>query len=133
MATPFTKPAIPFTQTSRTGWLLTMTAGEITRILPAREPEQLSLFTDTNLPITPRHLGSIEKFLTDTPHWAMPAIVLSAAPGTIKSLKGTITGDSSALQVLDWTATGSKPSPIPCASLKPSRLTTKSPRPDWMT
>ncbi len=101
MATPFTKPAIPFTQTSRTGWVLTMTVGEITRILPAREPEQLSLFTDTNRPITPRHLDSIEKFLTDTPHWAMPAIVLSATPGTIKSLKGTITGDSSALQVLD--------------------------------
>ena len=101
MATPFTKPAIPFTQTSRTGWLLTMTAGEITRILPAREPEQLYLLTDTNRPITPRHLGSIERFLADTPSWAMPAIILSVTPGTIKSLKGTITGDSSALQVLD--------------------------------
>ena len=67
MSDTLKKPAQKFTQTERTGWILKMTAKEIAQILPRREePEQLSLFTDINRPITSRHLDSIERFLTDT-------------------------------------------------------------------
>ena len=79
------KEATQFNQPGRNGYLLKMTTQELIQILPARESEQLSLFTETNRPITPRHLGGIEKFLTDTPNWAMPAIVLSARPGNIQT------------------------------------------------
>ena len=79
------KEATQFNQPGRTGYLLKMTTEELVQILPTREAEQLALFTDTNRPITPKHLGSIEKFLADTPDWAMPAIVLSARPGNIQT------------------------------------------------
>ena len=95
------KEATQFNQPGRTGYLLKMTTEELIQILPAREAEQLSLFTDTNRPITPKHLGSIEKFLADTDDWAMPAIVLSARPGDIQTKERNITAEPGALEILD--------------------------------
>ena len=95
------KEATQFNQPGRTGYLLKMTTEELVGILPAREAEQLSLFTDTNRPITPKHLGSIEKFLADTSDWAMPAIVLSARPGNIQTNGRNITAEPGALEILD--------------------------------
>ena len=87
MTTPITKDAIPFRQTTRHGWTLTMTPPDLIQLLPPREPSQLSLFTDVNRPITPRHMGGIETFIANTPNWALPNITLAAEPGVIK-LKG---------------------------------------------
>ena len=101
MATPFRKDAARFIQTQRTGWVLTMTVREITQILPPRPPEQRTLFTDTNRPITGRHLDSIERFLANTPHWAMPAITLAALPGRIQQKDAAIEVDPEDLSILD--------------------------------
>ena len=95
------KEATQFNQPGRTGYLLKMTTEELVEILPTREAEQLALFTDTNRPITPKHLGSIEKFLADTTDWAMPAIVLSARPGNIQTKGRNITAEPRALEILD--------------------------------
>ena len=95
------KEATQFNQPGRTGYLLKMTTEELVDILPAREAQQLSLFTETNRPITPRHLGGIEKFLTETTDWAMPAIVLSARPGNIQTKGKNITAEPGALETLD--------------------------------
>ena len=97
------REATQFNQPGRTGYLLKMTTEELVQVLPARENEQLALamFTETNRPITPRHLGSIEKFLTDTPDWAMPAIVLSARPGIIRPKAGKITIAHGDTEILD--------------------------------
>ena len=95
------KEATQFNQPGRTGYLLKMTTEELVDILPAREAQQLSLFTETNRPITPRHLGGIEKFLTETTDWAMPAIVLSARPGNIQTKGKNITAEPGALEILD--------------------------------
>ncbi len=100
-ATSLNKEATQFNQPGRTGYLLKMTTEELVQVLPAREEEQLILFTDTNRPITPKHLGSIEKFLTGTPDWAMPAIVLSARPGNIQSKGKNITAEPGMLEILD--------------------------------
>ena len=77
------REATQFNQPGRTGYLLKMTTQELVQVLPARPDEQLTLFTETNRPITPRHLGSIEKFLTDTPDWAMNLIVHHAEAGHV--------------------------------------------------
>ena len=98
---PLDQEATRFNQSGRTGYILKMTTEELTQILPPREAEQLSLFTETNRPITPRHLGSIEKFLSDTPDWAMPAIVLSARPGIIQARGRRITAQPGDLETLD--------------------------------
>ena len=95
------KEATQFNQPGRTGYILKMTTQELVQILPAREAQQLSLFTETNRPITPRHLGGIEKFLTDTTDWAMPAIVLSARPGNILTKGNNITAEPGTLEILD--------------------------------
>ena len=78
-----------------------MTAKEIIQLLPTRAPEQLKLFTETNRPITGRHLDSIETFLKDTPNWAMPSITLAVTPGQVTSKTGSIEVDSYDLQILD--------------------------------
>ena len=101
MATGLDREAIAFNQPGRKGYLLKMTTEELVQVLPARADEQLALFTETNRPITARHLGTIEKFLTDTPDWAMPAIVLSARPGEIQPKGRQITAAPGALEVLD--------------------------------
>ena len=101
MSETLKKQAQKFTQTERTGWVLKMTAWEITQVLPPRQPEQLSLFTETNRPITSRHLDSIERFLTDTPNWAMPSIILAVAPGAVSETRNTIEVSTDQLQVLD--------------------------------
>ena len=101
MGETLNKLATQFNQTDRNGWILKMTAQEITNLLPTRPPEQLSLFTETNRPITFRHLTSIEYFLENTPNWAMPSITLAATPGRIKALKNSIEADSDDLYILD--------------------------------
>ena len=99
----FTKKAMGFTQTDRTGWTLNMTVDEIIQMAPAREPEQLvfNLFGETNRPITGRHLESIERFLEDTPDWAVPAIILAADPGTVSEKGGRITAETDEIRILD--------------------------------
>ena len=75
MAQTLQKQATRFTQTDRNGWVFTLTAKDIIELLPPRAPEQLSLFTENNRPITGRHMESIERFLIDTPSSAMPSII----------------------------------------------------------
>ena len=101
MAEKITKTAIPFRQTERDGWLMTMRPSELVQLLPPRPPEQLSIFTDVNRPITTRHLDSIEAFLTSTSNWALPNITLAAVPGAIKRKGEQITLDPDALKMLD--------------------------------
>ena len=101
MAETLQKPATRFTQTDRTGWVFTLTAKDIIELLPRRSPEQLSLFTETNRPITGRHMESIERFLTDTPTWAMPSITLAVTPNKITERNGAISVDTDDLKILD--------------------------------
>ncbi len=97
-----TKEAIKFSQTARTGWVLKMNIEEIILKAPARGPQQLSFdFTETNRPITSRHLGSIERFLTDTPDWAMPPIILAADQGTVTEKTKNISFETDDLRILD--------------------------------
>ena len=101
MPESLTKKATQYQQTDRTGWVTTMTVREIADLAPARPPEQLALFTETNRPITTRHLDSIERFLDTIPNWAMPAIVMAVNPGVV-SVRGTsITLDPNDLKPLD--------------------------------
>ncbi len=101
--TTFTKKAIGFTQKDRTGWTLNMTVEDIIQMAPAREPEQLTfnLFTETNRPMTGRHLESIERFLEDTPDWAVPAIILAVDPETVREKSGRITAEMNDVRILD--------------------------------
>ena len=101
--TTFTKKTIGFTQTDRTGWTLNMTVEDIIQMAPAREPEQLTfnLFTETNRPMTGRHLESIERFLEGTPDWAVPAIILATDPGTVSEKSGRITAEMNDIRILD--------------------------------
>ena len=95
------KPAIPFAQTDRKGWVITMRPSELIRLLPPRPPEQLGLFTDTNRPITSRHLDGLEEFIEKTEDWALPNITLAATPGNIREKNGLINLDPEHLKVLD--------------------------------
>ena len=62
-----------------------MTVEEAIQKAPARTPEQLGFnFTETNRPITNRHLGSIERFTLDNEDWAVPPLILAADPGTVQ-------------------------------------------------
>ena len=101
--TTFTKKAIGFTQTDRTGWTLNMTVDDIIQMAPAREPEQLAfnILGETNRPITSRHLESIERFLEETPDWAVPAIILAADPGNVSEKSGRITAEMDEIRILD--------------------------------
>ena len=101
MATTLQKPATRFAQTDRTGWVFTLTAKDIFDLLPQRQPEQLSLFTETNRPITSRHMEGIERFLIDIPNWAMPSITLAVTPGRITEKGKTISVDMEDLKILD--------------------------------
>ena len=101
MGQTFRKQATPFTQTERNGWVLTLTAQETTELLPKREPEQLSLFTETNRPVTGRHMESIERFLSETPGWALPSIILAVTPGSVAREEGAISVDTDQIRVLD--------------------------------
>ena len=101
MSDTITKPAVKFSQTDLSGWVTTMTAEELTDLVPPRPPEQLSLFTETNRPITSRHLDSIEKFLEETQDWAIPTITLAAPPNTIRATRGQIELHPDYIKVLD--------------------------------
>ena len=101
MANFLEKEATQFNQTTRTGYILKMTPDELIQVLPARQAEQLTLFTDTNRPIKQQHLGAIERFLEETPDWAMPAIVLSARPGVIRPKARKISIEAGDLEIID--------------------------------
>ncbi len=101
MGQTFRKQATPFTQTERKGWVLTLTAQETTGLLPKRKPEQLGLFTETNRPVTGRHMESIERFLEETPDWALPSIILAVTPGNVAQEAGAISVDTDQIRVLD--------------------------------
>ena len=91
MPDTISKEAMPFVQTERKDWVLKMTPEELVQLLPSRNPEQLSLFTNTNRPIATRHLGDIETFITDTPDWALPNITLAATPDVLEIKNNHIT------------------------------------------
>ena len=95
------KAATRFTQTDRTGWVFTLTAKDLVDLLPIREPEQLSFFTETNRPITSAHVEDIEQFLANTPNWAMPSIILAVTPGKITEKGKTISVNTESLKILD--------------------------------
>ena len=97
----FEKTALQFTQSGRWSWTTTFTSRDLTRILPPRPPEQLSLFTETNRPLNRAHLNSLARYIRDTQNWALPPLVLSAVPGTIKAANGTISVPQEAVAVLD--------------------------------
>ena len=95
--------AIQFTQTTRTGWVGKMTAGDLAETLPARPPEQLSFLTETNRPISQNHLSGIIHFLENTHNWALPGIALATQPGRIEQgrRKNTIRVPREGLRILD--------------------------------
>ena len=95
------KEAMPFVQTERKGWVLTMTPQELVKLTPPRPPEQLSLFTDTNRPIANRHLDGIKAFIVETPDWALPNITLAATPDTLKAEGNHLTLSPQDLKILD--------------------------------
>ena len=101
MPDTFHKPAIQFTQSGRRCWTTTFTAEELRQLLPPRQPEQLVLLTDTNRPINQRHLNALARFLRDTADWALPPLVLSAAPDAVTANDGAISAPASALTTLD--------------------------------
>ena len=101
MAKKIEREAIRFSQPGRTCHMVKMNVEELKNFAPRREPEQLSMFTDTNRPINRNHMGTIERFLADTPRWAMPAVVLSVPPGRVQHKNGTITLDPSDLEIID--------------------------------
>ena len=74
---------IPFTQTTRQGWIAAMTPDQLLGIVPPREQGQLNMLTDTNRPISEPHAKAIAQFIQDTPNWALPGIILAAPPGSI--------------------------------------------------
>ncbi len=101
IATRFEQEALPLGQSGRKGWVTKLTVKDLAGMAPEREPEQLSFLTETNRPITPKHLGGIEKFLSETPGWTVPAIVLSVFPGVVRSIRNTISLSPGDLQILD--------------------------------
>ena len=101
MSPQFKVEATEFKQTDRTGWLLKLRPPQIKELGVERAPEQLSLFTDTNRPITGAHLNGIEKFLNDTGNWAMPSIILAANPNVVQKQAKNISFDTQDIKVLD--------------------------------
>ena len=95
------KQAIQFKQTTRTGWVLTLTVDELTNLLPPREPEQIPLITETNRAIAPRHADDIQDFLNETPTWALPAVTLAAVPEAITLNRSQIDLDPTNIRILD--------------------------------
>ena len=93
--------ATTFRQSGRHCWLMTMTVEQLTNIAPSRPAVQLELFTPTNRPINQKHRGEIERFITQNENWALPPITLSAEPAVLKYDNGKLTGDPSALTILD--------------------------------
>lgn len=101
MTDTFTKPAIEYQQSGRTCWTTTFTVAELRKLRPPREPEKLFLFTETNRPINRRHLDGLSRFLLDTPGWALPPIVLSAAPNSVLFQRSKIAVNADSVQTLD--------------------------------
>ena len=101
MSTTIKKPATDFIQTSRTGWITSMTIEEIIQVLPLPDLAGLPLFELTNRPINEKHAAGITKYLQETPNWAMPSIILAASPDQIKSKDGQIEISTGELKILD--------------------------------
>ena len=101
MTDPIRKDAIQFSQTERKGWVLTMTPQELIQLLPPRGPQQMSLFTEVNRPITSRHKDAIEGFIENTPDWALPNITLAATPEALKETRNQISLHPEHLKILD--------------------------------
>ena len=94
--------ALEFIQAERTGWITKLNVEDLVGLLPPRPPEQLGLFTDTNRPVSEPHLRGIVQFLESTANWALPGIILAAAPGAARTTrKGCIRVDSGNLRILD--------------------------------
>ena len=94
--------ATEFIQTNRTGWITKLTGRELVEILPPRPPEQLTLLTDTNRPISAPHTRGIVNFLNSTPDWALPGLILAVDPETVqKGQGGTIRIPREKIRVLD--------------------------------
>lgn len=93
--------AIPFMQNSRRCWVTKLTVKEaISLTLPA-QGQQTSMFEVTNRGIDEPHANSIARYL-ETPHWALPALILAASPGTLRnSPEGSMDCDAAGLRVLD--------------------------------
>ena len=101
MSPQFKTEATEFKQTNRTGWVLKLNPIQIKELGVERAPEQLSLFTDTNRPITGAHLTGIERFLNDFEDWAMPSIILAAGPNIVQKQARTISFNTEDIKVLD--------------------------------
>lgn len=101
MAKNLKKPATEFHQTTRKGWVLSLTTEELINILPSRGPEQLTFLTETNRAIAPKHLDDIQDFLYETPSWALPSLTLAAVPEAISLNRGCIELDHQNLKILD--------------------------------
>ena len=79
------------TQSGRTVWNVNLTVAELLQVAPVRENQDLTLFTDTNRPVTTRHRDGIIKFLSEYSDWALPPVALAARPGQITGNGGTVT------------------------------------------
>ena len=95
------KTALAFNQSGRRCWTTTFTVNELIQLMPPRPPEQLSLFTETNRPISSSHLNALSRYIRDTTDWALPPLVLSAPTGSIKTKEETISATPSDLTILD--------------------------------
>lgn len=101
MTTAFTRPALQFTQSGRRSWTTTFTVRELAQLKTRDDPDQQQLFTEFNRPINARHLGALVQFLSETPNWALPPLILSAQSGELTHEGSTLSGDLSALRILD--------------------------------
>ena len=70
-------------QSGRTVWNVHLTVDELLKVAPIRDQDSMTLFTETNRPVTTRHRDGIVKFLTEYTDWALPPVALAARPGQI--------------------------------------------------
>ena len=96
----FPKP-IQFKQNGRNCWVTTITVKKATELtLPAQE-QQMSMFEVSNRCIDASQVNSVAKYL-ETPHWALPALILAASLGTLpETVKGPLVCNTDGLRVLD--------------------------------
>lgn len=96
----FPKP-IPFQQNGRNCWVTTITVKKATELTLPAEGQQTSMFEIRNRGVDDSHVKSITRYLGN-PHWALPALILAASPGTMpETVKGSLVCDAASLRVLD--------------------------------
>lgn len=84
MSHDFTTPAIKYRQGGRSIYSFAMSLGELHRVLPARDHDNLGFIKGVNRAITPAHANRIRNYLQETDDWVLGSIIIAAPPDYVQ-------------------------------------------------